>query len=56
MIFKIKIPLKSLHVPLESHYVFFFFFALVQNKLLNIKSNWDLLLNNVKGENQMFFM
>jgi len=46
-----KIPLKSFYVALECHYVFF---TLGLNKLLNRKSNWDLLLNNMKGKTDVF--
>lgn len=51
--FLIKIPLKQYYVPLESHYVLF---TLGPNKLLNIKSDWDLLLNSMKGKTDVFFM
>lgn len=33
-----------------------YFFTLGLNKLLNIKSNWDLLLNTLKGKTDVFFM
>lgn len=33
-----------------------YFFTLGPNKLLNIKSNWDLFLNNMKGKTDVFFM
>lgn len=31
-----------------------YFFTLGLNQLLNIKSNWDLLLNNMKGKTDVF--